>query len=129
MSKLNELFEKYMKCKPSFEELNDLLRAVDPLTEKVYPFWLEKLDDLIASKPKDGEKNILLIRLKDIFRWKEIRREEIAEKLISLDPSDNTYLLVMEILPVFEKDLLLKIQDKKKKLLYLMEKEAKKLRK
>lgn len=124
MSNFDELFAQYLKLNPSFEELDSLLIVMGDGAEAkaIYHEWLKALEEIIDSDPQDSDRRILLSRLENVFRWKDIKRKEIARKLIELNPCDEIFLLIMSKLPSFEEELLPKIQDQKITLRYLMQK-------
>lgn len=119
-----DLFAQYLNLNPSFEELDSLLRDVGEGEEAkvVYHKWIKALEELLSSKPEESELRVTVIRLKNVFQWKDIKQKELAQKLIELDPCDETFLLIMKKLPAFEQELLPQIKDEKNRLRYLMAK-------
>ncbi|SRR6056297_4139815 len=121
--KLDKYFDEFLALEPAptFKELTDLIKNINPLPSKAMDLWQEQLDELLQDDSNSEEvKNLL----SHVFIFGLYKPKEIAERLITMDIDRYTIDMILYEYPEYEEQLLPKYEAKDR-YLYLMKKAAK----
>src|SRR6056297_1682406 len=120
---LDRYFEEFLALEPAptFQELTNIVKTIDPLPSGAMELWEKQLDELLQD---DSNSEKVKDILSNAFVFGLYKPKEIAERLITMDIDHYTIDMILYEYPEYEEQLLPKYEAKDR-YLYLMKKAAK----